>query len=81
MKLAELHYRLRALIRAEEETLKALDLAVNAWQVAIARKQLQEVRRLARDGARNVAFTKPLAQPALAVSVMLVLLFVTMLWR
>src|SRR5438309_5115452 len=33
-KYAELHYRLRALIRAEQETLKALDLATNAWELS-----------------------------------------------
>src|SRR4051794_10368485 len=30
-KYAELHYRLRVLIVAEQETLKAMDLARNAW--------------------------------------------------
>ena len=40
LKYAELHYRLRALIRAEEETLKASELAGNAWELSLARKQL-----------------------------------------
>lgn len=81
MKYAELQYRLRALIRAEQETLKALELATNPWQLAVARKQLQEIRRLAREGARNVEWTKPLTTPALIMSAMLVLLFVAELWR
>src|SRR5256886_16357641 len=46
LKYAELHYRLRALPRAEEETLKAVDLAQTGWQLSLARRQLQEVRRL-----------------------------------
>src|SRR5439155_24347309 len=46
MKYAELHYRLRALMRAEEETVKALALAEDPWQLGIARRQLQEIRRL-----------------------------------
>ena len=32
---------------AEEETLKALDLADNPLQLAIARRQMQEIRQLA----------------------------------
>src|SRR5258706_8350020 len=35
LKYAELHYRLRALPRAEDETLKAVDLAQNPWQLSI----------------------------------------------
>jgi hypothetical protein len=41
LKYAELQYRLRALIRAEQETIKALDLATNSWELSLARKQLQ----------------------------------------
>src|SRR5437870_3402384 len=33
LKYAELHYRLRALPRAEEESLKAVDLARNRWEL------------------------------------------------
>ena len=52
-KYAELQYRLRALIKAEEETLKALDLAGNPLEFSLARKQLQEIRRLRREGTRS----------------------------
>src|SRR5260370_40516645 len=38
LKYGELHYRLRALPKAEEETRKAADLAENPWQLALARK-------------------------------------------
>src|SRR5437588_12762887 len=38
LKYAELHYRLRALPRAEEETLKAVDLAQTGWQLSLARR-------------------------------------------
>src|SRR6266478_2726487 len=48
LKYAELHYRLRALIRAEEETLKAVELAANAWELSLARKLLHEIRALHR---------------------------------
>src|SRR5436305_815377 len=46
LKIGELHYRLRALDCAEDETVKALDLAENAIQLSIARKQLREIRAL-----------------------------------
>jgi tetratricopeptide (TPR) repeat protein len=80
LKLGELHYRLRTLNRAEEETLKAIELAENRWQLAIARKQLQDIRGLLSTCVRNVHWTKPLTVPALALSAMLVLVFVVMLW-
>src|ERR1044072_3187276 len=41
LKYAELHYRLRALNRAEELSVTALNLATNGWQLSLARKQLQ----------------------------------------
>jgi hypothetical protein len=80
MKYAELHYRLRTLIRAEEETVKALDLAENPWQLSVARKQLQEIRRLTREGARLVDWTKPLTAPAVVLSLMILLVFAVM-WK
>jgi tetratricopeptide (TPR) repeat protein len=64
LKYAELHYRLRALLRAEQETLKALDLASNAWEFSMARNQLQEIRRLIREGTQKPEWTKPLNNPA-----------------
>lgn len=81
LKYAELQYRLRALVVAEEETLKAVDLATNAWQLSLARKQLQEVRRLNRESTRNIPWSKPLTVPALVLSAMVALLFVVMAWK
>src|SRR5947199_436081 len=52
LKFAELHYRLRALIVAERETLKALDLARNPWEMSLARKMLLEIRSLMRAGTQ-----------------------------
>jgi hypothetical protein len=80
MKYAELHYRLRALNRAEEETQKAMELAENVFQLGIVRRQLNEIRRLRREGARHVHWTKPLTVPAIVLSAMLVVVFVAMLW-
>jgi hypothetical protein len=80
LKYAELHYRLRMLNRAEEETRRALDLAADSWQLSIARKQLQEIRTLKHTAVRNVEWTKPLSLPALVLSVMLLVIFATMMW-
>jgi tetratricopeptide (TPR) repeat protein len=81
IKLAELQYRLRALDRAEAETLRALNLAGNPWQFSTARKQLQEIRRLKHESIRNVTWSKPLAVPAGVFSLMMLVLFLTMMWK
>ena len=80
LKYSELQYRLRALPYAEKETLKALDLAQNSWQLSIARKQLQEIRRLLREGTRTVTWDKPLTVPVLVLLAMIVLVSLAMLW-
>jgi hypothetical protein len=80
LKFAELQYRLRALAVAEKETLKAVDLAQNSWQLSLARRQLQEIRRLIRDGTRNVTWDKPLTVPVLVLSAMIVLASAAMWW-
>jgi tetratricopeptide (TPR) repeat protein len=67
LKYAELHYRLRALPQAERETLKALELARNGLEMALARQQLRETRRLLRDGSQKPEWTKSLKRPALAL--------------
>src|SRR5689334_11089318 len=81
LKYAELHYRLRVLNRAEEQTLKAVTLATDRWQLAIARKQLQDIRALKQGCVRNVEWTKPLTGPALVLSLMLLVIFVAMTWK
>jgi hypothetical protein len=62
-KFAELLYRLRALPRAEELTLEALELATDGREMALARKQLQEIRRLIREGTQKPEWTKSLRRP------------------
>jgi len=81
VKYAELHYRLRALAKAEEETGKAIDLATTPWQLSVARRQLKEIRMAARVSARNVTWNKPLTVPATVLSLMLLLVFVFMSWK
>jgi cytochrome c-type biogenesis protein CcmH/NrfG len=80
LKYAELHYRLRALPRAEQEAARALDLAQNGWHLALARKQLQEIRALNRVSTRNITLDKPLMLPALVLSGMVTLVFIGMTW-
>jgi len=74
LKYAELHYRLRALVRAEQETLKALDLAANPWEYSISRSQLQAIRKLMREGTQKPEWTKALKGPALCFLAMSILL-------
>jgi len=81
LKYSELHYRLRALIRAEQETLQSLDLARNAWELSLARKQLQEIRKLMREGTQKPEWTKPLAMPALWLVAMTVILCLAVYWK
>jgi tetratricopeptide (TPR) repeat protein len=78
LKYAELHYRLRVLNRAEDETVKALNLATDPWQLSLARKQLQEVRTLKHSCVRNVEWTKPLTGPLLVLSAMFLEMIVVM---
>jgi tetratricopeptide (TPR) repeat protein len=80
-KYAELQYRLRALAVAEDETVKAAELAKNPWHLNLARKQLQEIRRLRREGARDVTWNKSLTPPALVLMLMLLAIFVAMSWK
>jgi hypothetical protein len=81
LKYAELHYRLRALKRAEEETRRAADLAANPFQLAMARKQMKDIRALQHTSVRNVEWTKPLTAPALVLALMIVAIFVAMMWK
>lgn len=65
LKYSELLYRLRALPLSEKETLRALDLAQDNVQIAMARRQLQEIRRLARKGTKKPEWSKSLGWPAI----------------
>jgi hypothetical protein len=81
LKYAELHYRLRALVRAEQETLKALDLASSPWEFSMARSQLQIIRKLMREGTQKPEWTKSLKTPTLYFLAMVFLLCLTVNWK
>ncbi|MDQ6708846.1 MAG: hypothetical protein M3Z85_23040 [Acidobacteriota bacterium] len=81
MKYAELHYRLRALIRAEAETVKALELAETPWEFTLARKQLQEIRAMMRAGTQKPEWVKPLRVPALCLLAMSIFLCLMVYWK
>ena len=66
---------------AEEETRRAADLAANPFQLAMARQQMMEIRTLQHTSVRNVEWTKPLTVPTVALSAMLLLMFVIMMWK
>jgi hypothetical protein len=81
LKYSELLYRLRALPRSEEETLKALQLGESAWEISLARKQLQEIRRLMREGTQKPAWTKPLTSPTITLLGLAIVLCLVVVWR
>jgi hypothetical protein len=82
MKYSELLYRLRALERAEEETVKAVKLAGNGWELSLARKQLQDIRQKRREGTQKPTWDKPLKTPALALlGLIIVLSLVVVIWK
>lgn len=60
-----------SLERAEAETLQAVELAQNGWELSLARKQLQEIRKLRREGTQKPVWTKPLLAPVLVLLLML----------
>jgi tetratricopeptide (TPR) repeat protein len=79
LKFAELFFRLRALERAEEETVKALNLAGNGWELSMARKLLQEIRQRRHDGTQKPTWNKPLRTPALSLLALVAFLFTVMM--
>ncbi len=77
-KFAELQYRLRALNVAETETVQALELASNPWELAQARHQLSEIRRMTREGTIKPTWAKTLVIPVICFG--LILTIVTVLF-
>lgn len=81
LKYAELHYRLRALARAGQEALKAAELAGSSWELGLARRQLQEIRRLMRAGTQKPEWTRPLGLPAFSLCMLLAVLCLAVYWK
>jgi tetratricopeptide (TPR) repeat protein len=81
-KYAELYYRLRALDKAEGETNRALELAGKNWELALARRQLTEIRRLRREGTQKPEWTKSLKVPAIGFLLLLMAIaWFFMVWK
>ncbi len=80
-KYAELHYRLRALVKAERECVKALELAETSWEYSLARRQLQEVRTLMRAGTQKPEWNKSLRLPFLALIALTLFLSFAVHWK
>lgn len=74
LKYSELLFRLRIMDRAEEETIRALDLACSVAELALARQQLCEIRRLKRSGLARPLWTKSLKFQAIGAMGFLLLL-------
>jgi len=70
-KFAELQYRLRALHVAEAETLRALELATTPGELAQARHQLNDIRRMTREGTIKPTWAKSLAIPVVCFALMI----------
>jgi len=77
-KYAELLYRLRIMISAEREGIKAAQLATNTLELGMAQNQLREIRRLVREGAQKPEWSKSLKAPAFALMLMIVVFSVAM---
>ena len=80
LKYGELLYRIRALPWAERETVQALDLADNAWELALARKQLQTIREQWRHGTQKPEWTGSLTRPTLALLALFLISSLVVLW-
>jgi tetratricopeptide (TPR) repeat protein len=81
-KYAELYYRLRALDKAEVETKLALELAGTNWELALARRQLTEIRRLRREGTQKPTWTKSLKVPVIGfVVIVMAISWFFMVWK
>lgn len=82
LKYSELLYRLRALERAEPETLKAVQLAGNGWELSLARKQLQDIRQKRREGTQKPEWNKPLKTPVVTlVALMAIVSLIIVVWK
>jgi hypothetical protein len=81
LKYAELNYRLRALLKAERETLKAVDLAANPWELSVARKQLQQIRKLNSEATRNFEWTGSLVRSSLVFAAVATAIVLLTFWR
>jgi hypothetical protein len=82
LKYAELLFRMRIIDRAETETLRALDLAGNNWEIVVARRQLCEIRQLRRNGLVRPDWTKSLKGSAIGFLLLLLgASWIYMVWK
>lgn len=82
LKYSELLFRLRIIDRAEQETIAALNLAGNNWEMSLVRKQLSEVRQLKHKGMTRPRWTKSLKAPAIGFLLLLVgISWMYMVWK
>jgi len=58
-----------------------VDLAGNAWELSLARKQLAEIRRLKREGTQKPAWTKPLTVPVIMLVLITAIAGILLAWK
>ena len=58
-----------------------MNLAANSWELSLARKQLQDIRGLMREGTQKPEWTKPLAAPAVWLAAMTAILCLAVYWK
>jgi hypothetical protein len=80
LKYGELQYRLRALDAAEDETLKAAELAATALQLSMARRQLREIRAINPRRVRRDAPASAWGR-ALFLSALLLFAVAVVIWK
>jgi tetratricopeptide (TPR) repeat protein len=82
LKYSELLFRLKIIDRAEEETSAALNLAGSNWELALARRQLSQIRQLRRKGLTRPLWTKSLKAPAIGFLLLLLgIASMYMVWK
>jgi len=82
LKYAELLFRLRIIDRAELESLRALDLAGNNWELAVVRRQLSEIRQLRRKGLTRPGWVRSLRVPFVGFFLLLLgASWIYMVWK
>ena len=66
--------------QAERETLKAVELARNPWELSVARKQLQEIRKANRESTRNFEWHGSLLRAVVVFGAMAAALMAAFVW-
>jgi len=82
LKYGELFFRVRALHRAEQETLRALEIAASPLEISLARRQLAQIRETGHGGHSRPLWTKSLSFPVAGLAILLLTIAcLYLLWK